>query len=150
MSGFRGVQRRRTVVRSAQMQEGRDIRASRAANEAIISFLCVRFSKLRQWPGGPANVPATSSAALSGQRRWYTQSQRAMHERYRRCPDCDEGAFTGNGRCSRCHGTGINCNLGSDVPACPGCAGTGICSTCGGAGVYPPPPEEKIIRKLFE
>jgi hypothetical protein len=67
-----------------------------------------------------------------------------------RCPDCAEGVFTGNGRCGRCNGTGINVNLASDMPNCPACNGTGVCHTCGGAGVYPPPHEENVIQKLFE
>jgi len=73
-----------------------------------------------------------------------------MYQRPVRCPDCDEGALHGNGRCSRCHGTGINVNLASDAPKCPACDGTGICSTCGGSGSYPPPEEGPTIQKLFE
>jgi hypothetical protein len=58
--------------------------------------------------------------------------------------------LNGDGRCSRCHGSGVNCDLASDVPNCRACGGTGVCPTCGGAGVYPPPGEEHIIQKLFE
>jgi DnaJ-class molecular chaperone len=74
-----------------------------------------------------------------------------MYQRSGRCPDCAEGAFVGNGRCSQCNGTGINTRLDSDEPKCPACDGTGVCGTCRGAGVYPPPQEEETrIRKLFE
>ena len=52
-----------------------------------------------------------------------------------RCPDCDEGLFERNGKCGKCHGTGINTQLNSAQPECPFCAGTGICSTCGGSGL---------------
>jgi hypothetical protein len=73
-----------------------------------------------------------------------------MQQRPHRCPDCAEGAFVGNGRCSRSNGTGINVNVASAVPECPACAGSGVCATCGGAGVYPPPQDEQSIQKLFE
>jgi hypothetical protein len=45
--------------------------------------------------------------------------------------------------------TGINVNVASAVPECPACAGSGVCATCGGAGVYPPPQDEQSIQKLF-
>lgn len=73
-----------------------------------------------------------------------------MQERSRRCPDCAGGAFVGNGKCSRCDGTGINVNVASSAPGCPSCRGTGVCATCGGEGVYPPPQDVKVIQKLFE
>lgn len=66
-----------------------------------------------------------------------------------RCPDCDGGTFTGDGRCSRCYGTGVNLNLVSADGKCPPCRGTGVCATCGGSGLYPPEQEVKVIHTLF-
>jgi hypothetical protein len=66
-----------------------------------------------------------------------------------RCPDCDDGVFEGNGRCSRCHGSGINLNLASDAPKCLYCDGSGVCATCDGSGLYPPQREDSIIHTLF-
>jgi hypothetical protein len=66
-----------------------------------------------------------------------------------RCPDCDEGTFHGNGRCSRCNGTGSNASLSADEPKCPACHGTGVCATCGGAGIYPPPEDRYKVQTLF-
>jgi hypothetical protein len=54
-----------------------------------------------------------------------------------RCTDCAEGFFEGNGRCSKCNGTGVNTQLDSDQPKCPFCKGTGVCATCNGTGYYP-------------
>ena len=36
------------------------------------------------------------------------------------------------------------------MPDCPSCQGTGVCSTCAGEGIYPPPQDLKVIQKLFE
>jgi DnaJ-class molecular chaperone len=66
-----------------------------------------------------------------------------------RCLDCDEGAFTGNGRCSKCHGSGVNLNLSSDEPKCLFCNGTGVCANCGGSGTYPPDAMRSDIHTLF-
>ena len=59
-----------------------------------------------------------------------------MYAGYRRerCPDCAGGFFSGNGKCGRCDGTGINTQLDSAQPKCPYCAGSGVCATCGGTG----------------
>ena len=61
-----------------------------------------------------------------------------MYGKSERCPDCDGGMLRGNGRCSRCHGSGTNLNLASDLPKCPACDGSGTCATCGGAGILGP------------
>jgi hypothetical protein len=73
-----------------------------------------------------------------------------MYGRLQRCPDCDDGIFQGDGRCSRCHGSGTNLNLASDVPKCPACEGSGICATCGGTGILEPPQADDTIQKLFD
>ncbi len=54
----------------------------------------------------------------------------------KRCPDCaeKEGFFKGNGKCSKCDGTGTNPKLNAEEPECPRCQGTGVCATCGGKG----------------
>jgi DnaJ-class molecular chaperone len=59
-----------------------------------------------------------------------------MRRRSSVCLNCDEHTFLGNGRCSHCHGSGVNLRLTSDEPKCPACGGTGICATCGGEGVF--------------
>jgi DnaJ-class molecular chaperone len=48
----------------------------------------------------------------------------------------------GNGRCSKCHGSGINLRLTSNDPKCPACDGTGVCRTCDGSGLWAPPEDE--------
>jgi DnaJ-class molecular chaperone len=74
-----------------------------------------------------------------------------MYQKPARCPDCDGGAFTGNGRCSHCHGSGVNLNLASEVPQCLFCKGSGVCATCDGAGMYPldDPFDQNTIQTLF-
>lgn len=72
-----------------------------------------------------------------------------MSGRPTRCGDCDAGMFQGDGRCSRCHSSGTNLNLASDLPKCPACAGSGVCATCGGRGFIEPPQDEDSIQKLF-
>lgn len=73
-----------------------------------------------------------------------------MYQKSYRCPDCDEGSFRGNGRCSKCHGSGVNLRLTSEEPKCPACDGTGVCATCQGEGVYPSvPPDASPIQTLF-
>ena len=67
------------------------------------------------------------------------------------CPDCDAHPFMGNGRCSRCQGSGVNLRLTSDEPKCPACNGTGICATCQGEGVITTGPGEvQSILHLFD
>jgi hypothetical protein len=66
-----------------------------------------------------------------------------------KCLQCDAGAFIGDGRCSKCHGSGVNLNLASDVPKCPACNGTGVCANCGGSGLYPPEEMRSGIHTLF-
>lgn len=57
---------------------------------------------------------------------------------YRRCSECATGIFTsGNGKCSKCFGTGANTALNSPDPTCPNCKGTGSCPNCGGTGFEP-------------
>ena len=53
------------------------------------------------------------------------------------CPECDDWSILsgGNGRCSQCHGTGINSRMNDPVPECPGCRGTGVCVRCSGSGL---------------
>jgi hypothetical protein len=58
-----------------------------------------------------------------------------MPGRRARCPDCDTGFLQGDGKCSTCHGSGVNVHLNSDEPNCEKCNGTGICQACGGSGV---------------
>jgi DnaJ-class molecular chaperone len=74
-----------------------------------------------------------------------------MHRKQARCPDCDGGVLAGNGKCSRCHGSGVNLNLASAAPQCGFCKGTGACPTCEGTGVYPPYPDgpDETIHTLF-
>ena len=68
-----------------------------------------------------------------------------------RCSDCDGGFFHGNGKCSHCHGSGVNLNLASDLPRCVYCDGTGECATCKGTGLHPYPEDDpEKIQKLFE
>jgi len=60
------------------------------------------------------------------------------------CPDCDsERAFGGgNGKCSDCHGTGLETNvfealaesLSGQSQDCKSCNGSGECQTCYGKG----------------
>jgi hypothetical protein len=65
--------------------------------------------------------------------------------------DCDGGMLTADGRCSHCHGSGVNLNLASDVPQCLFCKGTGTCPTCEGTGLRPHPGEDDgSIHTLFE
>jgi hypothetical protein len=76
-----------------------------------------------------------------------------MQQKRGKCPDCDGGVLTGDGRCKHCHGSGTNLNLASDVPQCLFCTGTGVCQACGGEGwysAYADGPEEKAIHTLFE
>lgn len=75
-----------------------------------------------------------------------------MDQRRGRCPDCDSGILTGDGRCKHCHGSGTNLNLASDVPQCLFCKGTGVCQTCDGKGSFSPFDDtgENDIQKLFE
>lgn len=51
-----------------------------------------------------------------------------------KCPSCDGGFLVGDGRCARCHGTGINPQIDSAQPECPFCRGSGTCADCGGLG----------------
>lgn len=66
-----------------------------------------------------------------------------------RCPDCDSVSLIpyadeGNGKCSKCNGTGTGGviedfidgfnPLGSQGSECQECHGTGQCQTCGGSG----------------
>ena len=69
-----------------------------------------------------------------------------------RCPDCDSGILSADGRCKYCHGSGINCNLASEVPQCLFCKGTGVCQTCDGKGAFSAFDEfeDKGTQKLFE
>jgi hypothetical protein len=75
-----------------------------------------------------------------------------VYEKQRRCLDCDGGMFTGDGRCSRCHGSGVNLNLASDVPKCLSCGGSGVCQTCAGSGMCSPDDDTPgtSIQKLFD
>jgi DnaJ-class molecular chaperone len=66
-----------------------------------------------------------------------------------KCLACDGGTFAGDGRCSKCHGSGVNLNLASDVPGCLFCNGTGVCANCGGSGLYPPDEMRSDIHTLF-
>ena len=68
----------------------------------------------------------------------------------RRCPDCAEGIFEGNGRCGKCNGTGINTQINSAQPKCPYCHGTGVCATCGGTGRGPLNSDDSIIKLGLE
>jgi len=66
-----------------------------------------------------------------------------------KCPDCDGVKILfdeGDGKCSRCHGTGgpdiiaaladnINVFPDAEPSKCYVCAGSGVCQTCGGTGV---------------
>lgn len=74
-----------------------------------------------------------------------------MEQRRGRCPDCDSGILTGDGRCKHCHGSGTNLNLASDIPQCFACKGTGICQTCDGNGSFSPFDDsgENDIQKLI-
>ena len=75
-----------------------------------------------------------------------------MYESRGRCPDCDSGILSGDGRCKHCHGSGTNCNLASDEPQCLFCKGTGICQTCDGKGTFSPfdDIEQGGIQRLFD
>ena len=80
------------------------------------------------------------------------KENQSMYGKRGRCPDCDSGLLTGDGRCSHCHGSGTNLNLASDVPQCLFCKGTGVCQTCRGDGTTQIGEEfgESGIQKLFE
>ena len=63
-----------------------------------------------------------------------------------RCDDCDDVTFDlpwaqkGNGKCSRCHGTGsepedLPLPLPPVEPPCRRCGGSGVCPTCDGEGI---------------
>ena len=80
------------------------------------------------------------------------KENQSMYGKRGRCPECDSGLLTGDGRCSHCHGSGTNLNLASDVPQCPFCKGTGVCQTCRGDGTPQIGEEfgESGIQKLFE
>jgi hypothetical protein len=54
-----------------------------------------------------------------------------MPSRGRLCLECEE---RGNGKCSRCFGTGVNTQLNSPDSKCPNCGGTGKCPGCNGTG----------------
>lgn len=61
-----------------------------------------------------------------------------------RCPDCDDRYILGggNGKCSKCHGTGKNPSMMDDIAEslgnkptkCWKCDGSGDCPTCKGTG----------------
>ena len=58
-----------------------------------------------------------------------------------RCPDCDNVQVIGglgNGRCSRCHGSGKQGTIADDIGggkgSCERCHGNGQCITCAGDG----------------
>jgi hypothetical protein len=57
--------------------------------------------------------------------------------------------FTGNGKCGKCDGTGINTQLDSALPKCPYCAGSGVCATCGGTGDWGDDGGGSTIQTLF-
>jgi hypothetical protein len=65
-----------------------------------------------------------------------------------RCRDCD---WHGNGKCSKCYGTGINLKLNSGEAKCGNCGGTGSCPNCGGTGGRPfaMGPIQELIYRLF-
>ena len=88
----------------------------------------------------------------TAKKRAAVKENQSMYGKRGRCPDCDSGLLTGDGRCSHCHGSGTNLNLASDVPQCLFCRGTGVCQTCGGAGTTQMGEEygESGIQKLFE
>ncbi len=68
-----------------------------------------------------------------------------------RCPDCDQGLVEGNGKCSKCLGSGRNPSLNSEEDLCRYCGGTGTCATCGGSGrkeMLPDPPP--VVQRLFD
>lgn len=57
-----------------------------------------------------------------------------------KCSDCDAEGFTndtGNGKCSACHGTGMDLDpMERGGPgSCETCGGSGKCQTCRGEGV---------------
>lgn len=87
--------------------------------------------------------------SLTGAGRQYNQ---AMQQKRSRCPECDSGILTGDGRCKHCHGSGVNLNMASDVPQCLFCKGTGTCQNCEGEGLFPPFDDtwQNDIQKLFE
>jgi hypothetical protein len=67
-----------------------------------------------------------------------------------RCPDCDDGSPVRNGRCPKCMGSGFVAEVVAEDLVCPACSGTGLCATCEGSGVVPPPPrQKKSIQTLF-
>jgi DnaJ-class molecular chaperone len=58
-----------------------------------------------------------------------------------KCPDCDGEKWfdkdVGDGKCSECHGSGVNPNPADIVlgdEECPVCGTSGICQTCHGEG----------------
>ena len=65
------------------------------------------------------------------------------------CPDCAGGVFSGDGRCGKCDGTGINTQFDSDQPKCPYCGGSGVCATCGGTGNWADEDRGSAIQTLF-
>jgi hypothetical protein len=94
----------------------------------------------------------TPGLLLLSWRRRGSQEDQIMCVERGRCPDCDSGVVTGDGRCSHCHGSGTNLNLASDIPQCLFCKGTCVCQTCGGDGMIQLGGQsgESGIPKLFE
>lgn len=95
------------------------------------------------WAGLPAYVGLSQSAV---ELTIYGMSKKQV-----RCADCDGGVLIGDGRCSRCHGSGVNLNLASSISKCLSCDGTGVCRNCDGTGLYPPYPDwpAEKIQTLF-
>ena len=56
-----------------------------------------------------------------------------------KCPDCDGGMFKGDGKCSKCHGSGTLNTILNDISGedteCRQCRGSGECPTCRGEGL---------------
>lgn len=92
-----------------------------------------------------------SSERLSGTEEPAAGKLHVMVYKRGRCPECAEGIFEGNGRCSHCDGTGINTQLDSAQSQCPYCKGTGVCAACGGTGAAGRggPDDPNSIQKLF-
>jgi DnaJ-class molecular chaperone len=57
----------------------------------------------------------------------------------KRVCDCTTGSWNGvgNGRCTKCSGTGVNVHLNSPKPECGDCGGNGVCPVCNGTGTRP-------------
>src|SRR2546426_1608942 len=71
-----------------------------------------------------------------------------------KCPDCVSVEIlsgTGNGKCSRCYGSGKVGTIADDIAggkrACERCHGSGQCQTCGGHGVVVGPDKPRPHAK---